>query len=292
MRASIAWISAGSWSIISNLSAKHPRPVDRARSATSCPPLARSTQWVEALDLGPGSGALLDLGCGSGSFLAARARGFGPAVGLDIAMRWLILARKRLDEEGLRSTRLVCGCSEDLPFPASSFHAIVAGDVIEHVNDQAATLAEAHRVLRPGGRLIMATPNRFSLANEPHVGVWGVGFLPRRWMIPYVRLVSKQDFRAIRTLGLGEWKKLLKDSDFAATRILAPPLPAEDLRRFGPIKRLLAGAYNRLISSSIGQGIAKRVGPLFHILAERGERSARESIPATPHRSTPRARRT
>ena len=132
----------------------------------------------------------------------SRRRGVGESWGVDIALRWLLVARKRLDEEGLAHVRLVCGCAERLPFCDRGFAGVVAGDVIEHVGDQAATLAEAHRVLVPGGRLFLASPNRFSLAPEPHVQVWGVGYLPRRWMAPYVRWTRGIDFRAIRTLGL------------------------------------------------------------------------------------------
>src|SRR5262249_32689670 len=103
----------------------------------------RARQWREAL--GPiGDRGLLDLGCGTGSFRAAVGREVGPAWGVDIAMRWLLVARKRLDEEGLAHAGLVCGCAERLPFRDRSFGGIVAGDVIEHVADQRATLAEAH----------------------------------------------------------------------------------------------------------------------------------------------------
>ncbi len=153
-------------------------------------------------------------GCGTGSFLAAVGAGVGESWGIDIALRWLLVARKRLDEEGLAHVRLVCGCAERLPFCDRGFDRVVAGDVIEHVGDQPATLAEAHRVLVPGGRLFLASPNRFSLAPEPHVQVWGVGYLPRHWMAPYVRWTRGVDFRAIRTLGLGEWKRLLARSPF------------------------------------------------------------------------------
>ncbi len=49
----------------------------------------------------PESGPLLDLGCGSGSFLASVGASGRIVAGVDIALRWLIVARKRLDEEGL-----------------------------------------------------------------------------------------------------------------------------------------------------------------------------------------------
>jgi SAM-dependent methyltransferase len=224
-------------------------------------------------------GPLLDLGCGSGSFLASVGGSGRPLVGVDIAMRWLIVARKRLDEEGLAHVPLVCGCSERLPFDDGTFGSIVAGDVIEHVADQPATLAEAYRVLQPGGRLFLASPNRFSLAPEPHVQVWGVGFLPRRWMVDYVRWTSGRDFRAIHTLSLSEWKRLLANSPFQSSWIEAPGLPKSDLAHFGRFKRAVARVYNRVVATRPGQAIARTFGPLFHVVCERSADQA--TSPAT-----------
>jgi SAM-dependent methyltransferase len=244
----------------------------------------RGRRWLEAL--GPVRDApLLDLGCGTGAFLAAAGRDLGSAWGVDIALRALLVARKRLDEEGLGHIRLVCGCAERLPFPDRSFGGIVAGDVIEHVADQGTTLAEAYRVLVPGGRLFLAAPNRFSLTPEPHVGVWGVGFLPRRWMVPYVRLVRRLDFHAIRTLGYGEWTRLLRQSPFGRGTIRAPGLPASDLAHFGPAKRQVARLYNALVATWPGQAVAREVGPLFHVVC------ARPADDATAPRAIPAARR-
>jgi SAM-dependent methyltransferase len=251
----------------------------------------RARQWLEALGSIDRRGPMLDLGCGSGSFLAAVGGGGETRSlwGVDIAMRWLLVARKRLDEEGLRRIRLVCAEAERLPFRDRTFAAVVAGDVIEHVADQARTLAEAHRVLTPGGRLFLASPNRFSLAPEPHVGVMGVGFLPRAWMAPYVRWRRGVEFRAIRTLGFGAWKRMLAQSPFGTTSIHAPGLPHADLSRFRPLKRVLGCLYNRLVSWPLGQRLACAFGPLFHVSCTRAiEREASPgSSPATRRSTTP-----
>jgi ubiquinone/menaquinone biosynthesis C-methylase UbiE len=249
----------------------------------------RARRWFDALgalDAGP----LLDLGCGTGSFLAAIGGEGRPAWGIDIALRWLLVARKRLDEEGLAHIRLVCGCAERLPFLDRRFAGIVGGDVIEHVADQTATLAEVHRVLVPGGRAFLTSPNRFSLALEPHVQVWGVGYLPRGWMASYVRWTRNLDFRAIHTLGQAEWKRLLRRSPFGVGAISAPGLPAADLAHFGPIKRMLARLYNAVVATRPGQLVARAVGPLFHVVCERApDEAGRSSRPATRRRSTPSA---
>jgi SAM-dependent methyltransferase len=247
--------------------------------------------WLDALGPMVDSGPLLDVGCGSGSFLSSVGPSGRPLAGVDIALRWLIVARKRLDEEGLGYIPLACGCAERLPFADRAFAGVIAGDVIEHVGDQGATLLEAHRVLQPGGRLFLASPNRFSLAPEPHVQVWGVGFLPRRRMAGYVRWTSGRDFRAIRTLGLDEWKRLVKRSPFQRATIEAPGLPEADLDQFGPFKRRVGVAYNRIVATRAGQALSRAFGPLFHVVCERGMDQEPPSAGRGSNRATRRGTR-
>src|SRR5690606_13897957 len=149
--------------------------------------LARAELRGDALANAVGQeGRILEVGCGSGGFLAAIADRGRSIEGVDIALRWLVLARRRLADRGL-SVPLVGACAESLPYPDGSFDAIVADSVLEHIEDPALTLEEWARVVRPGGRLVIWSPNRLSLAADPHVGLWGVGWLPRRWASAYVR---------------------------------------------------------------------------------------------------------
>ena len=121
---------------------------------------------------------LLDLGCGTGGFLAAASRGFMPAVGVDVAFRWLLIARLRLRKAGFDAL-FVCANAEHLPFSPRTFDAVVASDLIEHVPDPLPVLRECESVTRPGGVCYFTTNNRYSLLGEPHVRLWGVGLLPR-----------------------------------------------------------------------------------------------------------------
>jgi SAM-dependent methyltransferase len=249
----------------------------------------RASRWLDLIGGSPRNGALLDLGCGTGSFLSVAASCGASSVGLDIAMRWLLVAQKRIEEEELTDCRLVCACAERLPFRDQSFHRIVAGDVIEHVANRERTLDEAHRVLVPGGRAFLASPNRFSLAPEPHVQVWGVGFLPRPWMAPYVRWRRGLDFRAIHNLGYIGWRRLLRRSRFTRGDIRCPQLPESDLNQFHGLKRQLGRLYDQVVTSGPGQALARAFGPLFHVVCERPLDDTPGPTPsrATRRRSTP-----
>lgn len=66
------------------------------------------------------------------------------------------------------STPDAVGRGEQLPFRAGSFDAVVCSEVIEHVADPAALIAELHRVLRPGGRLLLSSPFLYPIHGDPH----------------------------------------------------------------------------------------------------------------------------
>lgn len=227
----------------------------------------RASQWIEAIGEGlEADSPILDLGCGPGGFLASPSVQRRSRWGLDIAMRWLVIARKALDERGMADVRLVCGCAEALPFLDHSFGAVIGGDVIEHVHDAGMTLEETYRVLAPGGCAVLATPNRYSVGPEPHVGLLGVGYLPRQFMAPYVRFRRRGDFRAVFTRGCGEWKRILSRSPFGGGDIKIPSLPTVE---FSGAKLGLARIYNRCVEAKVGAFLAKGVGPVFHLILKR-----------------------
>ena len=167
----------------------------------------------------PADGVALDLGCGLGSALFALAPRARLAVGLDIMLTNLLLAKKRLLEAGHGNVAFVCGSATELALRDERFAVLNATDVVEHMPDQRQFLAEARRVMAPGACFFFNSPNRFSLLSpEPHVRLWGVGWLPRRWMEPYVRWRLGKGYRGKRLLSLFELRRLLRDTfgpDFA-----------------------------------------------------------------------------
>jgi SAM-dependent methyltransferase len=105
---------------------------------------------------------ILDAGCGSGPMFAAlRDRGAGVS-GFDLSTTMVELARRRLGQEAdLR----VADIGAPLPYADGAFDDIVAALVLHYLEDWSAPLAELRRVLKPGGRLIMAVnhPGIFKL---------------------------------------------------------------------------------------------------------------------------------
>ncbi len=105
-------------------------------------------------NLNPGD-RTLDLGCGAGEFTAIMAELGAEPVGVDVAQAALERAVERHPELDFRLTPI----DGPLPFEDNAFGLVWASEVIEHVADTARWLSEVRRVLVPGGRLLLTTPN-------------------------------------------------------------------------------------------------------------------------------------
>ena len=105
--------------------------------------------------LGPGKRAL-ELGCGTGVFLERVARCGAEVHGLDLSEDLLEKARARV--ASLANVVVERGNAEASPYPEGHFDAVYGSSILHHLNLDAA-LAEAHRVLKPGGRVVFAEPN-------------------------------------------------------------------------------------------------------------------------------------
>jgi SAM-dependent methyltransferase len=102
---------------------------------------------------------VLDLGSGGGIDVLLSARRVGPtgrAYGVDMTDEMLELARASQRKAGVDNVEFLRGRIEDVPLPDASVDVIVSNCVINLAPDKVAVFAEAHRLLRPGGRIALA----------------------------------------------------------------------------------------------------------------------------------------
>lgn len=150
------------------------------------------------LDLVPAGGRLLEIGCACGFLLvAARERGFA-VQGVEMSAWASAYARETYGLD------VKTGSLETANPPPASADVVVMADVIEHLVDPRRTLAHIHRVLRPGGRLLLLTPD---------VGSAVARLLGPRW---WGLLDDHYVYFSRRTLG-----RLLEREGFAVERLTA-----------------------------------------------------------------------
>ena len=109
-------------------------------------------------DLGEGE-TVLDLGSGAGADVLISARRVGPsgkAIGLDMTDEMLELARTNAAQAGFDNVEFVKGYIEDIPLPDNSVDVVISNCVINLAADKSKVIAEAARVLTPGGRLAVS----------------------------------------------------------------------------------------------------------------------------------------
>ena len=113
----------------------------------------------------PRPARVLDVGCGSGVLLA-RMQALGWQVeGLEVDPAAVEAARRR-------GVPVRLGTLEAQHFPENSFDAVHSAHVIEHVYDPVALLSECRRILKPGGTLVILTPNVESWGHRHYGSAW------------------------------------------------------------------------------------------------------------------------
>ncbi len=180
-------------------------------------------------------GRILDVGCGAGETLAELHQLGWKTEGVEPDAEAAAVARGK----GLR---VWTGELMDRGFPQNSFDVVTLSHVIEHVHDPIELLAECARVLKPGGLLVVATPNAESLGARYFGRHWRVLEPPR-----HLTVFSRQTLeRAAKAANLSVLKSTTTvrgaDGIFAESR----QIQATDLsqKRPGSVKeKLLATAY-------------------------------------------------
>jgi SAM-dependent methyltransferase/glycosyltransferase involved in cell wall biosynthesis len=211
---------------------------------------------------------VLEIGSGTGNFLVAAVTQYPQVVGTDVAMRWLHISRRRFMERGLPTPPLVCCCAESLPFPDGMFDLTVCCATLEFCREPDRVLAEAARCLLPSGAMYISTVNRFSIAQNPYAGLWGVGFLPQSWQAPYVRWRRQASYENVRLLSLRQLKALA-GRHFAGAVITLPVLDDEALRGLPWTTRLQGNAYRLARKLPIFDRAFRWIVPQWDVLLDK-----------------------
>jgi SAM-dependent methyltransferase len=143
-------------------------------------------------------GRILENGCGVGMYVERLRSYGGTVVGLEYDF-------ERAVEAHQNAASIFNAAGEGLPFTADHFDFVLSHEVIEHVQDDSAAVAEMVRVIRPGGRVVIFCPNR-GYPFETHGIFWRgkykfgnipfVNWLPRRWrdkLAPHVEIYTRQN---------------------------------------------------------------------------------------------------
>ncbi len=129
-------------------------------------------------------GPALDVGTGSGILIPALVGRFQTVISLDIETAFLRHIKNRpAPAEGVR---FVTGDIRALPIQNDSAQLVVCAEVLEHIDDSPACLAEINRVLEPGGLLMLSTPQPRSLLE------FTAGLVLRRPMLPLARKIYRE----------------------------------------------------------------------------------------------------
>jgi ubiquinone/menaquinone biosynthesis C-methylase UbiE len=153
----------------------------------------------------------LDVATGTGNTALTLAPLVSRVTGLDLAVKMLEAARSRALEEGVGNADFLEGSAEALPFPDSSFDLVTSRHAPHHFRNAAQFLAEVARVLKPGGRFVLADQVTLEATN-------------RAWVDEYQRTRDGSHFTQ-RTPQ--EWRTLARDAKLRWTQDTIVPYRLE-----------------------------------------------------------------
>lgn len=167
---------------------------------------------LDELGIQPGE-AILDLGCGRGDDTMEAARRTGPdgmAVGLDLTDAMVEKASEQAASAELKNTFFLQGDIECLPFRPGQFDAVMSNCVINHAKDKSRAYREIQRVLKPGGRFVVADavtkePLPDDVKNDPEA--WAQCFGGAVTEEEYLESILTSGFQKVEILNRREYLK-------------------------------------------------------------------------------------
>ena len=190
---------------------------------------------------------LLELGCGAGIDLLRFARGGAIVTGIDLAKSSIDLAAKNLHIQGLKGdVRIMNG--EALDMESDTFDVVYAHGVLQYTADASRMVAEAHRVLKPGGRFIAMVYNRKGWLN----------FMSKTLKVA----LEHEDAPILNTYTIGEFKAML--APFKNVRIVPERFPVPS-RLHGGVKGFLFNTFFVGMFNLVPRSLTRNTG--WHLMA-------------------------
>jgi len=179
-----------------------------------------------------------DIGCGNGAYTEVIAEDAASVVGLDLQTDFLRPFRERVEFSENR-LEVACAAAESLPLRSNSIDGAFCIETLEHVTDDVRGLSELHRIVKPGGFVVLTVPNKWFIF-ETH-GLRGGPISGNR--IPLVSWLPRSihsRIAAARIYTNGQIRNLVEEAGFVDVRVdyVMPPL---DKVVVPALRRLLRG---------------------------------------------------
>jgi len=143
----------------------------------------RSHMIMNMLDPKAGE-TILDVGCANARDLIPLCKKGCKCTGIDFSSSMIEEAKKDLSKNHITDVQVEVGDATNLRFPDKSFDKVYASEVLEHIPDYAKAVSELSRVLKPGGWVVISTPNRHSWHGFDRYFIWQT-FFRKKWRHPY-----------------------------------------------------------------------------------------------------------
>ena len=191
---------------------------------------------------------------------------FSERTGVDIALRWLVIAQKRLEECGSSAT-LVCADAEALPFENDTFSHVLASDLLENTRSPAAAIGSAGTVLERCGRMYVSSSNSRWIGPHPATGVWAAGLLPSSVRSALLRRKHGVDIlRAVSFVTPGSVRRMAREAGLRQADSRPLEVDKRQLASRSPVFKAVARAFAVLGAMPIVRTILLVAGPVFQSL--------------------------